>query len=58
MIDLYDLMKLEDAQKTVNEVYRYNYGIRNDRKIVSRLDTIQNKLEEVIQLVKKERGDD
>ena len=55
MIDLYDLEKLEEAKDLVDRVYCYNFGCGQDRKIVSRLDTIGKKLEEVIEIARKER---
>lgn len=55
MIDLYDLEKLEKAQKIIDEVYGYNFGASDNRKVVSRLETISHKLDEVIAIIKKDR---
>lgn len=53
MIGLYDLQQLEKARDLVNSVYNYNFGCYEDRKIVSRVETISNKLTDVINLIKE-----
>lgn len=47
-VDEFDIRKLEDAKRLVEEVANYYYASVNSKSLVSRLDTIRNKLIDVI----------
>lgn len=47
-IDEFDIRKLEEAKKLVEEVSNFYFGSTNSRDLVRRLDTVSNKLIAII----------
>lgn len=48
-LEEYDLIKLREARKLINEVYNYYYGFTPVRSQYKRLETILSKLDYLIQ---------
>lgn len=53
--DEYDLRKLKEARKLLDEVHAYNYGVNKSRRMWKRLETIIDKLDELIKMNEEER---
>ena len=49
LIEEYDLIKLREARKLINEVYNYYYGFNPLRSQNKRLETILSKLDYLIE---------
>ena len=47
MLDNYDLVKLHEAKRLVNEVYQYNFTPSS--QIAKKLDTVIRKLSQIIE---------
>ena len=48
--DEYDLRKLKEARKLLDEVHTYNYDVYSIRRMEKRLETIIDKLDELIKM--------
>lgn len=49
-MNIFDLNLLKEARKNIATVYEFNYGSTDFKKEVKRLETILNKLGEVIRM--------
>lgn len=48
-IEEFDLQKLREAKKNIDEVYNYYYCSANSQSFCNRLNTINKKLDEIIE---------
>lgn len=49
-IEGYDLDLLRKARHNISRVYNYHYGAPNSRQVVNRLETLKNKLDDLIEI--------